>query len=136
MIPPEKEAHPQTGLTLVKIQCGAVKIKYAAFLGGVKRVCQLGSERACRSSSLFPRGDLHFAPMTDRARSTFTATLDPQSPFIHARSKIAKMRETFCEEHIIDLTVTLKSLQRTKLQHPHQINLHPDLHTSDLVKTD
>ena len=33
-------------------------------------------------------------------------------------------------------TVTLKSLQRTKLQHPHQINLHPDLHTSDLVKTD
>ena len=32
--------------------------------------------------------------------------------------------------------VTLKSLQRTKIQHPHQINLHPDLHTSDLVKTD
>ena len=32
--------------------------------------------------------------------------------------------------------VTLKSLQRTKLQHPHRINLHPDLHTSDLVKTD
>ena len=31
LIPPEKEAHPQTGLTLVKIHCGAVKIKYAAF---------------------------------------------------------------------------------------------------------
>ena len=104
MIPPEKEAHPQTCLTLVKIQCGAVKIKYAAFLGGVKRVCQLGSERASRrSSSLFPRGDLHFAPMTDRARSTFTATLDPKSLFIFTRSQIAKMRETLCEEHIIDL---------------------------------
>ena len=32
--------------------------------------------------------------------------------------------------------VTLKRLQQTKLQHPHLINLHPDLHTTDLVKTD
>ena len=45
-MPPEKEAYPQTGLTLVKIRCGAVKIRYAAFLGGLKRVCQLGGERA------------------------------------------------------------------------------------------
>ena len=40
-MPPEKEAHPQTGLTLVKIHCGAVKIKYAAFLGGVKGFCSV-----------------------------------------------------------------------------------------------
>ena len=32
--------------------------------------------------------------------------------------------------------VTLKRLHQTKLQHPHLINLHPDLHTTDLVKTD
>ena len=32
--------------------------------------------------------------------------------------------------------VTLKRLQQTKLQHPHLINLHPDLHTTDLVQTD
>ena len=36
----------------------------------------------------------------------------------------------------VDAPVTLKSLHQTKLHHPHQINLHPDLHTSDLVKTD
>ena len=40
------------------------------------------------------------------------------------------------DEAAVVMWVTLKSLQRTKLQHPHQINLHPDLHTSDLVKTD
>ena len=34
------------------------------------------------------------------------------------------------------LLVTLKRLHQTKLQHPHLINLHPDLHTTDLVKTD
>ena len=27
--------------------------------------------------------------------------------------------------------VTLKRLHQTKLQHPHLINLHPDLHTTD-----
>ena len=36
----------------------------------------------------------------------------------------------------LPLAVTLKRLHQTKLQHPHLINLHPDLHTTDLVKTD
>ena len=43
---------------------------------------------------------------------------------------------TFLSPPRIILQVTLKRPHQTKLHHPNQINLHPDFHTSDLVKTD